>query len=72
MTSDERYNLMNTIFNNSPENIELIKNYKPDTVHEALLLDIALHDGINAGETLPVVSDSDRYTNEQISISKYL
>ena len=71
MTSDERYNLMNTIFNNYPENIELIKNYKPDTVHEALLLYIALHGGINGGESLPVVSDSDRYTNEQIDALLY-
>ena len=66
MTSDERYNLVKALFNNSPENIELVKNYEPDTVHEAVLLDMVLNGGIDGGASLPVVLGSNRYTNEQI------
>lgn len=71
MTLDERYNLINALVNNSPENIEIVKNYKPDTVHEAVLLDMVLHGGINGGESLPVITDTNRYTNEQIDTLLY-
>ena len=71
MTLDERYNLINALVNNSPENIEMVKDYKPDTVHEAVLLDMVLHGGINGGESLPVITDTSRYTNEQIDTLLY-